>query len=226
MTREAKSRLSTFWLWIYSSLYAVLLLLFCVYLCVWVQTRGIASCVRLVLGVGSLLPPWGIWESNSGHLSTHWAILPAHNKLFIYILFLCLFFKKMTLGLIYLSVWSIYLSLYLCTCMCSCAPWYGVKGWPPGVGSASTMWFQGIKLRRQAATHCAFLKYGAFCSLFYCFLFLNTHVYVRGRIKVPAEARRGRWIFWNWSYRLLWATLCMLGIEPGSSGRATSALSH
>jgi len=35
-----------------------------------------------------------------------------------------------------------------------------------------------------------------------------------------------RWICWNWSYRQLWATMQVLGIEPGSSGRPASALNH
>lgn len=32
----------------------------------------------------------------------------------------------------------------------------------------------------------------------------------------PLETRRGHQIFWNWSYRYLWATLWVLGVEPGS----------
>ena len=31
---------------------------------------------------------------------------------------------------------------------------------------------------------------------------------------------------WNWRCRWLWATMWVLGIEPKSTGRATSALSH
>jgi hypothetical protein len=38
---------------------------------------------------------------------------------------------------------------------------------------------------------------------------------------VPREARREHWIPWNWSYRQLWATMWVLGVEPGSFGRAT-----
>lgn len=32
---------------------------------------------------------------------------------------------------------------------------------------------------------------------------------------VPAEATSVRWIFWNRSYGLLWATVLVLGIKPG-----------
>ena len=41
---------------------------------------------------------------------------------------------------------------------------------------------------------------------------------------VPTAARRVYPIPWNLSYRLLWAILCMVGIEPRSSRRAASAL--
>ena len=33
-------------------------------------------------------------------------------------------------------------------------------------------------------------------------------------------------ISWNWSYRQVWAAIWVLGLEPGSSGRAASALNH
>lgn len=33
------------------------------------------------------------------------------------------------------------------------------------------------------------------------------------------------WVFWNWGYRQWWAiVMWMLGIQPGSSARAESAL--
>lgn len=32
------------------------------------------------------------------------------------------------------------------------------------------------------------------------------------------------WILWNWSYRLLWSDMWVLGIEPRYSGRSASAL--
>lgn len=41
---------------------------------------------------------------------------------------------------------------------------------------------------------------------------------------VPTAARRVYPNPWNLSYRLLWAILCMVGIEPRSSRRAASAL--
>jgi hypothetical protein len=48
-------------------------------------------------------------------------------------------------------------------------------------------------------------------------------------ISVPAvttDARKRHWIAWSWSYRLLLAATWKLGIEPGSFGRAASALNH
>lgn len=39
----------------------------------------------------------------------------------------------------------------------------------------------------------------------------------------PMKVRIGHWIPWNWSYSWLWTTMWVLGIEPGSSGRAESA---
>lgn len=41
---------------------------------------------------------------------------------------------------------------------------------------------------------------------------------------VPVEMGRGHWVFWNWHYRWLWATMCMLRPKPGSSSRASSTL--
>ena len=43
---------------------------------------------------------------------------------------------------------------------------------------------------------------------------------------VIPEVRRGHQIPWNWNYRWLWATMWVLGIKPGGSGRAASALNH
>ena len=46
------------------------------------------------------------------------------------------------------------------------------------------------------------------------------------------EVRSGCWIplelelSWNWSLRWFSATMCVLGIEPQSSGRAVGALNH
>lgn len=43
--------------------------------------------------------------------------------------------------------------------------------------------------------------------------------------EIPVKVRRGRWVFWRWSYRWLWADLqWMLGTEFGSSARRTGAL--
>lgn len=43
-------------------------------------------------------------------------------------------------------------------------------------------------------------------------------------VHVNTKARRGRKKPWNWSYRRLWAAIWVLGIDPGSSGKATSSL--
>lgn len=42
---------------------------------------------------------------------------------------------------------------------------------------------------------------------------------------MPADARRGQWSPWNWSYRWPWALGQELRMEPWPSGRAASALS-
>jgi hypothetical protein len=34
---------------------------------------------------------------------------------------------------------------------------------------------------------------------------------------VPTEVRRGCWVTWSWSFRLLWAAMWVLGTEPWSS---------
>ena len=47
--------------------------------------------------------------------------------------------------------------------------------------------------------------------------------FVHYMCSMPDEARRGLCILWNWSYRQLLAAMWVLGIEPGSSGRAASA---
>jgi hypothetical protein len=53
------------------------------------------------------------------------------------------------------------------------------------------------------------------------------YMYVCGPecICVP-HVSRGPQIPWNWSYRWLWATMWVLGIEPGSYWREACALSH
>ena len=43
---------------------------------------------------------------------------------------------------------------------------------------------------------------------------------------VTLEARRGHWMSWNWSYRQLWATMWVLSIELGISGRPANTLNH
>lgn len=43
-------------------------------------------------------------------------------------------------------------------------------------------------------------------------------------MKEPTEVRRGRWIPWNWSYRLLWAVMWVLGTKFRAFARAVSDL--
>lgn len=41
---------------------------------------------------------------------------------------------------------------------------------------------------------------------------------------VPVKARRGQWIPWNRNYKLLSASVWMLGIKPRSLGRTAGVL--
>lgn len=43
-------------------------------------------------------------------------------------------------------------------------------------------------------------------------------------VQEPADSRRGHWSPWNWGYRKLGATICVAGIEQGSSVRAVGPL--
>lgn len=71
-----------------------------------------------------------------------------------------------------------------------------------------------------------------YCFILYGFLFLCLFFYV-----VLAESmlvhcvmhcggQRGNQSPWNWSFRHLWATMWVLAIGPGSSGRWASPLNH
>lgn len=42
--------------------------------------------------------------------------------------------------------------------------------------------------------------------------------------RVHIEARRGWQMLWNWTYRKLGATMYVMGINPGSSGKVTNVL--
>lgn len=54
---------------------------------------------------------------------------------------------------------------------------------------------------------------------FICMGVLTTCMSKYHLCSVPEEVRRGCQILQNWSYWLLWAATCVLGTEPGSSGR-------
>jgi hypothetical protein len=55
----------------------------------------------------------------------------------------------------------------------------------------------------------------------WCFAFMGVFVIQ----VVPMEPRRENWIPWNWSYWRLLAIMWVLGTQPESSARATTALS-
>lgn len=71
-----------------------------------------------------------------------------------------------------------------------------------------------------------------FIHLKFCFLFFVcgclAYIFVRVPCvcQVPTEVRRWSQTTWDWSYRWLWATIWVLGIEHGSSTRATSGLNY
>jgi hypothetical protein len=60
-----------------------------------------------------------------------------------------------------------------------------------------------------------------------CACVLCLHVCMCGRhVCIQCVQRPGKGIgsnAWNWSYRQLWAAMCVLGIEPGSSAKVASA---
>lgn len=61
-----------------------------------------------------------------------------------------------------------------------------------------------------------------FVVWFLCVLLAYVPIaYVGGR-----GGQRGYQLSWNRSYRQLWAPMCMLEIEPGSSARAKSIVNH
>ena len=65
----------------------------------------------------------------------------------------------------------------------------------------------------------------SFCFKTYCVSALPGCMHVPHMYAVPRKARRGHQIPRNWSYKW-WATMWVLRIKLGSSGRAVSALNH
>ena len=57
-------------------------------------------------------------------------------------------------------------------------------------------------------------------KVFYYFTYMNVLLVYICVYLVPEKPRRGHQILWNWSNRWLRATMWLLRIEPGSSGRA------
>lgn len=43
---------------------------------------------------------------------------------------------------------------------------------------------------------------------------------------VPMEDKKGCWVLWNWSYRWLWAAMCVLGTKLRPPGKIASALNY
>lgn len=52
------------------------------------------------------------------------------------------------------------------------------------------------------------------------------HMYVHHEHALHMKAGRLCWISWTWSYRWLSAAMWVLEMEPWSSGKVASALSH
>ena len=93
-----------------------------------------------------------------------------------------------------------------------------------------------ISTQRQENTGCFAYRHVAECGSFLhfdfiLFLFCMYGCFACLRVYVPhtcpkaREARRAIWILGDRSYRQLWATMRVLGIEPRSSGKTTCALS-
>lgn len=62
---------------------------------------------------------------------------------------------------------------------------------------------------------------------FFFFLLFSSHVCLRTTYVPGAHSvQKTQQIFRNWSYSRLWATVWVLGTEPGSSARAMGALNH
>lgn len=63
--------------------------------------------------------------------------------------------------------------------------------------------------------------------LFFCiWVFTYMYAWVPRISLVHAQLRRVCCIHWNWSYRLLWTTMHVLGTEPQSSEIEARALNH
>lgn len=85
-----------------------------------------------------------------------------------------------------------------------------------------------VSERRESWTwHLQFKSYIFTYYIFKCFKYmtaLSTCMPVHDMFAVPAEARKGYQMPWNWSYRRLLSTMWILGREPGSSKRTANGL--
>lgn len=73
-----------------------------------------------------------------------------------------------------------------------------------------------LELKLEQNVPLQFLKFYV-CGCFAC-------MYVHHVCAVPMEAKRGHLIHWNWRYTWFEAPCNVLGTEPWSSGRVSSAL--
>lgn len=108
----------------------------------------------------------------------------------------------------------------------------------PVPGESNTLswpqWGRGVHMthRHTCRQNTPYVSLNNFLKIFICFYLMCTnvlpvYVYVPHKCLVPTEARRGHWLPWNWSYRLLWISLWVSGTEPRSSPKAANAaLSH
>lgn len=68
----------------------------------------------------------------------------------------------------------------------------------------------------------SFIYLFVFLCVYQCFASMN--VWTPYMCLMPTEDRRQDYIPWDRSYSRLWATMCVPGIEPVSSGRSAHAL--
>jgi hypothetical protein len=66
--------------------------------------------------------------------------------------------------------------------------------------------------------YCYYYYYYYYCCCCLCvYVFYLHSIYVHHMHAGPMEVPRGHWIFWNWSFRWLLATVWMLRIKSRSS---------
>lgn len=116
--------------------------------------------------------------------------------------------------LVFLGPWGPSLAAYLMSVSVSHMIMFSLSEWP--------WWFKGsenalifIWFKKCILLNYLFIVYMCFVCMYVC---------APSMCVVHKEARRGHGIPWDWSCRCLWATLWILGIKPGCSGKANSVL--